>query len=195
MWRIDGAKKKSASCVLAMEHPAVFLDSRCTPGRELDEAGVCVLAISEVGDCYVWFGSSIEELRNAKPTKISLSLEHTPFRNDMRALPAIYAAKLQGLHKPPSGQVFLVYGLLVKPSFQKITVQAGSDIKLNVSNDGILLPMKQSFIKSKKGTDVKKGDTFMCLCRTVISISLVLIDLIFSMLALLLINLSFDPFI
>ncbi|KAF7813528.1 WD repeat-containing protein 43 [Senna tora] len=151
VWSIGGAKKKSASCVLAMDHPAVFLDSRCTLSREVDEAGISILAISEVGDCYVWFGNSIEELRNAKPTKIVLSLENMPSKKSMRALPAIYAAKLQGVHKPASGQVFLVYGLLVKPSFQKILLHSGSDINLNVSNDGILLPMNQS-LKSKKGT-------------------------------------------
>lgn len=140
-----------------MDHPAVFLDSRCTNSNELDETGISVLAISEVGDCYVWFGTSIEELRNAKPTKISLSLEGMSSRNYRRLLPAIYAAKLQGIHKPSSGQVFLVHGLLVKPSFEKILVHSGSDIKLNVSNDGILLP--KSLTKSKKGTDVKKGET------------------------------------
>ena len=87
VWRIDGAKKQSASCVLAMEHPAVFLDSRCIDSEEHDEAGICVLAISEIGICYLWFGNSIEELRNAKPTKISLSLEDVPSRNYKGALP------------------------------------------------------------------------------------------------------------
>ncbi|XP_061349173.1 uncharacterized protein LOC133294506 [Gastrolobium bilobum] len=156
IWRIDGAKKQSASCVLAMEHPAVFLDSRCIDTGEHDEAGICVLAISEVGLCYLWFGNSIEELRNAKPTKISLSLEDMSSRNYKGALPAIYAAKLQGIQKPASGQVFLVSGLLVKPSFKKILVHSGTDVKLNVSHDGVLLPMSQSFVKSKKGTGVQR---------------------------------------
>ncbi|KAG5038907.1 hypothetical protein JHK86_019747 [Glycine max] len=155
VWRIDGAKKQSASCVLAMEHPAVFLDSRCIDSGEHDEAGICVLAISEIGICYLWFGNSIEELRNAKPTKISLSLEDMPSRNYKGALPAIYAAKLQGIQKPASGQVFLVYGLLVKPSFRKILVHSGADIKLNVSHDGVLLPMSQSLVKYKKGTNAQ----------------------------------------
>ncbi|KAK7387941.1 hypothetical protein VNO78_22740 [Psophocarpus tetragonolobus] len=155
IWRIDGAKKQSASCVLAMEHPAVFLDSRCFGSREHDEAGICVLAISEFGICYLWFGSSIEELRKAKPTKISLSLEDMPSRNYKGALPAIFAAKLQGIQKPASGQVFLVYGLLVKPSFRKVLVHSGTDIKLNVSYDGVLLPMNRSLVKSKKGTNAQ----------------------------------------
>ncbi|KAL5182581.1 WD repeat-containing protein 43 [Glycine soja] len=155
VWRIEGAKKQSASCVLAMEHPAVFLDSRCIDSEEHDEAGISVLAISEIGICYLWFGNSVEELRNAKPTKISLSLEDVPSRNYKGALPAIYAAKLQGIQKPASGQVFLVYGLLVKPSFRKILVHSGADIKLNVSHDGVLLPMSQSLGKSKKGTNAQ----------------------------------------
>ncbi|XP_010259444.1 PREDICTED: uncharacterized protein LOC104598873 [Nelumbo nucifera] len=29
VWRLGGSKKKSASCVLAMDHPAVFLDCKC----------------------------------------------------------------------------------------------------------------------------------------------------------------------
>ncbi|XP_028802503.1 WD repeat-containing protein 43-like [Neltuma alba] len=156
VWRIDGAKKKSVSCVLAMDHPAVFLDSRCTPSRELDNVGVSVLAISEVGDCYVWFGNNIEELRNVKPIKISLSLEEISSRNYMGALPAIYAAKLEGIHNPTSGQILLVHGLLVKPSFQKISVHSGSDIKLNFSDDGVLLRLNKSLAKPKKAKDVKK---------------------------------------
>lgn len=157
VWRIDGAKKQSASCVLAMEHPAVFLDSRCNDRGEHDEAGICVMAISEVGLCYLWSGSSIEELRTAKPTKISSSLEDISSTNYKGALPAIYAAKLQGFQKPASGQVFLVHGLLVKPSFQNILVHSGTDVKLNVSRDGVLLPTSKSLLKSKKRTDVQRG--------------------------------------
>ncbi|KAI5415692.1 hypothetical protein KIW84_040923 [Lathyrus oleraceus] len=156
VWKLDGAKKQSASCVLAMEHPAVFLDSRCIDKGEDDEAVLCVLAISEVGVCYLWFGNSIEELRNAKPTKISLSLEDMSTKNYKGALPAIYAAKLQSIQKPASGQVFLVSGMLVKPSFQNILLHSGTDVKLSVSRDGVLLPMSQSIVKSKKRTDVQR---------------------------------------
>lgn len=160
VWKLDDAKKQSASCILAMEHPAVFLDSRHIDKGEHDEAGLCVLAISEVGVCYLWFGNSIEELRNAKPTKISLSLEDMSTKNYKGALPAIYAAKLQSTQKPASGQVFLVYGMLVKPSFQNILLHSGTDVKLSVSRDGILLPKSQSLIKPKKRTDVQRGKTF-----------------------------------
>jgi hypothetical protein len=48
-----------------------------------------------------------------------------------------------------SGQVFVAYGLLVKPSFQKILVHSGAVVKLSISNDGVLLPMSQSRVKSK----------------------------------------------
>ncbi|CAJ1940945.1 unnamed protein product [Sphenostylis stenocarpa] len=155
VWRLDGAKKQSACCVLAMEHPAVFLDSRCIDSGEHDMTSICVLAISEIGICYLWFGNSIEELRSAKATKISLSLEDMPMRNYKGALPSIYAAKLQGIQKAASGQVFLVYGLLVKPSFKKILVHSGTDVKLNVSHDGFLLPTSQALVKSRKGTNAQ----------------------------------------
>ncbi|XP_004508181.1 uncharacterized protein [Cicer arietinum] len=156
VWRIDGAKKQSASCVLAMEQPAVFLDSRCIDKGQHDDAGICVLAVSEVGLCYLWFGNSIEELRNAKPTKISLSLEDMSTKNYKGAVPAIYAAKLQSTQKPASGQVFLVSGMLIKPSFQNIQVHSGTDVKLSVSRDGVLLPTSRSLVKSKKKTDVQR---------------------------------------
>lgn len=168
-----------------MEHPAVFLDSKCTPSRKLDNAGVCVLAISEVGDCYVWFGTRIEELCNVKPTKISLSLEDISSRNHKGALPAIYAAKLESVDDPTSGQVLLVHGMLVKPSFQKISVQSGSDIKLNFSDDGVLLRLNKSLVKSKKAKDVKKGEDIM---------TQLLINLIYDMLVWAIIILSFNLF-
>ncbi|KAK8470978.1 hypothetical protein PHAVU_003G108800 [Phaseolus vulgaris] len=177
VWRIDGAKKQSASCVFAMEHPAVFLDSSCIASGEQDKTGICVLAISEIGICYLWFGNSIEELRNAKATKISLSLEDMPSKNFRGTLPAIYAAKLQGIQKPASGQVFLVYGLLVKPSFRKILVHSGTDVKLNVSRDGVLLPTSQALVKSKKGT---KAQTVTALDRANAEDALLPIPKVFS---------------
>ncbi|KAK6161055.1 hypothetical protein DH2020_004436 [Rehmannia glutinosa] len=47
VWKIDGSKAKSASAFLAMDHPAVFLDSRCLNSENPDNAGLSVLAISE----------------------------------------------------------------------------------------------------------------------------------------------------
>ena len=155
VWNVGGGKKQSASCVFAMEHPAVFVDSKCIYGGGADDAGLYVLAISEIGDCYFWFGQNIEELRNAKPTKISISSEDISFRSYKGASHTIFAAMLQDSTKPASWQVFVAYGLLVKPSFQKILVHGGTDIKLSSSNDGVLLPMAQSLAKSKKGRDAR----------------------------------------
>ncbi|XP_022741445.1 U3 small nucleolar RNA-associated protein 12 isoform X2 [Durio zibethinus] len=70
VWRTDGGKKQSASCVLAMEHPAVFIDSKC-----VNSGDIYVCAISEIGVCYFWYGQDVEKLRNTKPTKLALSLE------------------------------------------------------------------------------------------------------------------------
>lgn len=157
VWRVGGSKKQSASCVLSMDHPAVFLDSRCVNSEGDDGAGLDILAISENGVCYFWFGLNIEQLRNAKPTKISISSEDISSKNYKGALPIIFAARLQGSAQPASGQVFVAYGSLVKPSFQKILVHYGTDVKLSSSSDGVLLPMTQSLVKSKKGRDMKSG--------------------------------------
>ncbi|KAK9289201.1 hypothetical protein L1049_017675 [Liquidambar formosana] len=157
VWGIDDSKKQSASCVLAMEHPAVFLDSRFIDKGGVDDAGLNVLAISEMGVCYFWCGKNIEELRNSKPTKVSFSLEDFS-KNHKGTLPTIFAAKFQGIAKPASGHVFAAYGLPIKPSFQKILVHAGTDIKLISSQDGVLLPATQSR-KSKKVLGTQNGVT------------------------------------
>ncbi|XP_050373548.1 uncharacterized protein LOC126791178 [Argentina anserina] len=155
VWHIDGAKKQSASAVLAMEHPAVFLDSRCIDSGEAGDTGLYVLAISEVGICYFWFGKDAEELRNAKPTKISVTSEGSLSETHRGGSPAIFAAILQGIAKSASGQIFVASGLPVKPSFQKLVVHSGTDIKLSTSHDGVLLPMSQFLVKSKRGQDVQ----------------------------------------
>lgn len=157
IWSIGGGK--SASCILPMEHPAVFLDSRCIFSEGVDNAGLCVLAISEIGVCYFWYAQNIEELRKTKPTKILMSSEDISSKTHKGALPTIFAAMLQGFSKPASGQLFVAYGLLVKPSFQKILVHPGTDIKLSSVHDGVLLPMTQSHAKSKKGKDLQNRGT------------------------------------
>ncbi|RID73238.1 hypothetical protein BRARA_B00400 [Brassica rapa] len=149
VWKTDGAKKQSASCVLSLEHPPVFLDTWC---EETDEKGLYVLAISEVGVCYFWYGSNVEELGNAKPTKVSLATEDSSVKQQHKgSLPVIFAAKLQGVLKPGSANAFIASGLLVKPSFQRMVLQFGDDLVLNASKSGILLPITQSVSKSKKG--------------------------------------------
>ncbi|GMJ08385.1 Nuclear Glucose-responsive WD40 protein1, GLUCOSE HYPERSENSITIVE 40 [Hibiscus trionum] len=149
VWKAEGGKKQSASCVLAMEHPAVFIDSKCV------NEDIYVFAISETGVCYFWYGQDFETLRNARPTKLSISLEDGLSKPHKGALPTIFAAKLQGVPKPASVHAFLAHGLLVKPLFQKIVVQYGSDILLSSSQDGVLLPRSQFLNKSKKGLDAK----------------------------------------
>lgn len=153
IWRIDGSKKQSACCFLAMDHPAIFLDSQSIATGDENNPGLCVLAISELGLCYFWHGNSVEELKNAKPTKICISCDEKMLKKHRGSLPNIFAAKLQTLAKPASGHVFLAYGLLVKPSFENFVVQSGTDLILRSSLNGILLPISQSD-KSKKGSDV-----------------------------------------
>ncbi|KAF9613408.1 hypothetical protein IFM89_008238 [Coptis chinensis] len=144
IWKVDGSKKQSASCVLSMEHPAVFLHSKFNKNNGINDVGFYVLAISELGLCYFWYGKDLEELRNSKPTKISLSSEEHRSKSHKGALPLIFSAELQGIVKPGSVQVLFAYGSLVKPSFQRILVQYGTDIMLSSTQDGILLPMGQS---------------------------------------------------
>ncbi|KAM0962649.1 hypothetical protein ACFX14_021772 [Malus domestica] len=170
VWSIDGGKKQSASVVLKMEHPAIFVDSRCIDSGEVGDVGLYVLAISEVGVCYFWFGQNIEELRSAKPTKISLSSEDILSTTYKGALPTIFAAVIQGIAKAASGQVFVAYGSPVKPSFQKLLVHSGTDIKLSSSHDGVLLPMSQSLVKSKKGQNVQNRADYLCNDSTVIAL-------------------------
>uniref|UniRef100_A0A1J3CQ03 WD repeat-containing protein 43 n=1 Tax=Noccaea caerulescens TaxID=107243 RepID=A0A1J3CQ03_NOCCA len=155
VWNTDGAKKQSASCVLALEHPPVFVDS----WGQADEKGLYVLAISEIGVCYYWYGSNVEELSNAKPTKVALATEDSSLKHHKGSLPLIFAAKLQGVLKPGSAHAFIASGLLVKPSFQKMVLQFGTDLVLNASKSGILLPIAQSVSKSKKGQGVQNKVT------------------------------------
>ncbi|GAA0145365.1 hypothetical protein LIER_05577 [Lithospermum erythrorhizon] len=148
VWMIDGSKTKTACCSLAMDHPAIYLDCKLTNPKDTESSGLCVLAISEVGICYFFQGQNIEELRNSKPTKICVSFDDIP-KKYKESLPIIFAAKLQTVAGPASGHVFLAYGLPVKPSFEKIVVHSGTDIRLNSSLNGMLLPISQS-LKSKK---------------------------------------------
>ena len=70
VWRIDGIEiKQSASCVLSyfwMEHPVVFLDSRCIDNGDADKSGLHVLATSEIGVCYFWYAKNMEDLHDIK---------------------------------------------------------------------------------------------------------------------------------
>ncbi|KAJ8766399.1 hypothetical protein K2173_022458 [Erythroxylum novogranatense] len=159
IWRIDGSKRQSASCVLAMEHPAVYLDCKCFRSDGVDDVGLYVLAISEAGVCYTWCGQNVEELRNAKPTKVLVSSDESVSKPYKGPVPAIFAAKIQGISGSSVAQVFIAYGLQVKPMFQKVLVHSGTDIRLNSSHDGILLPVPQSVTKPKKGMGAQNAVT------------------------------------
>uniref|UniRef100_A0A7N0T717 Small-subunit processome Utp12 domain-containing protein n=1 Tax=Kalanchoe fedtschenkoi TaxID=63787 RepID=A0A7N0T717_KALFE len=155
VWEISGEKKQSASCVLNLEHPAVLLDARCNTQGDTDDPGLYVLAISEIGVCYIWYGKSLKELRNSKPTKVSVSSDDIS-SNHKGTLPTVLAAKLDTRAKPASHNVFVAYGLLIKPSFQRILVNHGLDVILNSPLDGILLPLRQ-YQKFQKKIDSRKA--------------------------------------
>uniref|UniRef100_A0ACD5WYZ7 Uncharacterized protein n=1 Tax=Avena sativa TaxID=4498 RepID=A0ACD5WYZ7_AVESA len=153
IWRLGSGKTQSSSCILSMEHPAIFVDCKCS-GINASEGEIHVLAISEVGICYFWSGNSMDDLRNKKPTKIALSessLSRT--RQDF----TIFAAKLQGIDGPNSAHVLLAYGSVVKPSFDKLLVCYGKDINLGVSEDGVLLPTIQPTMPQKGQSAKTKG--------------------------------------
>lgn len=159
VWRVDGSKKKSASCVLAMEHPSVYLDCRYMDNSAANVAGFYILSISEVGVCYFWYGKDIEELQRAKPTRISLLIENSYDKNTKATSAAIYAAKIQSSAEPSVTSVFLAHGFLIKPSFEKILVHHGEDSQINISRNGLLLPFSHPR-QTKKQLEVQTGGKF-----------------------------------
>lgn len=127
-----------------MDHPAVFLDCYSIKVGDEKDASLGVLAISEIGVCYFWHGKSFEELYNSKPTKICASLDEKILEKHKEVMHSVFSATLQSIDASGSGHMFVAYGLLVKPSFEKVVVQPGADIRLKSSLDGILLPFSQS---------------------------------------------------
>jgi len=156
VWRADGSKKQSASCVLAMEHPSVYLDCRYIDNGEAEGTGFYVLAISEIGVCYFWYGKDTEELRKTKPTKIALSVDDSYKTIHKGGSPAVLAARIQSMAEPGSAHVFFAHGFLFKPSFEKIVVHRGEDLNLNISRGGLLLPLSQPR-KTKKQRERRAG--------------------------------------
>uniref|UniRef100_A0A0D9VT25 Uncharacterized protein n=1 Tax=Leersia perrieri TaxID=77586 RepID=A0A0D9VT25_9ORYZ len=153
IWTLGSGKAQSSSCILSMEHPAIFVDCKCSDVNPT-EGKIHVLAISEIGVCYFWSGTNMNDLRNKKPTKIALS-DSTLSRSKQGF--AIFAAKLQGIDGPDSAHVLLAYGSVVKPSFDKLLVRHGMDISLGVSDDGVLLPMIQPTMPQKGQSAKKQG--------------------------------------
>ncbi|KAJ6812601.1 WD repeat-containing protein 43 [Iris pallida] len=146
IWKMDGGKKQSASCVLALEHPAIILDMKGSDSESSEVVGLYVLAISEAGLCYFWYGSNIEALQNSKPTKLALSSGSLSRNN--KGL-AIFAAKFDSVAQPASTPVLVAYGTLIKPLFEKLMVQYGEDMNLEASQDGVLVSTSQSYISYK----------------------------------------------
>lgn len=156
IWKLGSGKTQSSNCILSMEHPAMFVDCKCS-----DKGEIHILAISEIGVCYFWSANVVDDLRNKKPTKIILS--ESSVSTAHQAL-SIFAAKLQGVDGPNSAHVLLAYGSVVKPSFDKLLVCYGTDISLGISQDGVLLPNTQTTM-AKKGQSVKKHETVFALDR------------------------------
>ncbi|KAF0902233.1 hypothetical protein E2562_014472 [Oryza meyeriana var. granulata] len=153
IWKLGSGKTQSSSCILSMEHPAIFVDCKCSDFNAT-EGKIHVLAISEIGVCYFWSGTNMDDLRNKKPTKIALS--DSSISRSKQGF-AIFAAKLQGIDGPDSAHVLLAYGSVVKPSFDELLVRYGMDISLGVSDDGVLLPMIQPTMPQKGQSAKKQG--------------------------------------
>ncbi|CAA6658869.1 unnamed protein product [Spirodela intermedia] len=147
----------SAACVLSMEHPSVFLTSKVIEADNKDEAGFCVLTLSEIGLCYFWHGKTPEDLKNSRPAKISLSIERSIPKNHHDICSAIYSAKLQGIASPASVIVLFAYGSVVKPLFEKLSLEAGTDINLTTRLDGVLLPIGHSY-SSQRSTSLDRAN-------------------------------------
>ncbi|KAL5217702.1 hypothetical protein ABZP36_018386 [Zizania latifolia] len=153
IWNLSSGKTQSSSCILSLEHPAIFVDCKCSDNNAT-EGKMHVLAISEIGVCYFWSGSNMDDLRNKKPTKIAL-LDSSLSRSKQGF--AIFAAKLQRIDGPDSAHVLLAYGSTVKPSFDKLLVSYGKDISLGVSEGGVLLPTIQPTMPQKGQSAKKQG--------------------------------------
>ena len=159
IWKIDGGKKQPATCVLSMEHPAVLLDSKGSDTEGSNGPGLYALAISEAGLCYFWYGSSIEALKASRPTKISLSAD-SPYSRSNKGL-AIFAAKFHHIISPASSKMLVACGALVKPLFEKLTLEYGKDMNLNASQDGVLLPIGQPNMSHKSQVTQTKGMPYL----------------------------------
>ncbi|ERN03194.1 WD repeat-containing protein 43 isoform X1 [Amborella trichopoda] len=146
IWKIDGGRKESASCVLSMEQPAICLDSKGT-----DSKGISFLAVSETGFCYFWYGNEVEKL-HPKPVKISVSasfIDPNVTKSRRGMMPAIFAANIQNSGKEDLGTVYVAYGSIIKPEFEKISMKPDSDVTLKLSSKGGLLLITRSDASQK----------------------------------------------
>ncbi|KAJ4764491.1 WD repeat-containing protein 43 [Rhynchospora pubera] len=148
IWKTGLAdQNQGASCVLSMNHPAIFIDSKTETVIGSDQKRFFILAVSEPGHCYFWYGADINDLRDKKPTKISAERVS---KGDL----GIFGARIQGVVKEASGQMVAAYGSLVKPCFERASICYGVDVRLEPAQVEALLPMLDRSV-SQKSRDVK----------------------------------------
>lgn len=142
-----------------MEYPAVVLDTKGSYTEGFKGSGLCVLAVSEVGLCYFWYGNSMEAMQASKPTKISVSIGSSLSRNNEGL--AIFAAKFHHFVYFSSSEMLVACNALVKLSFEELMVGYGKDMNLNASQDGVLLPIGQPNISHKSQKTQIKGEAYL----------------------------------
>lgn len=153
LWRIDASKNQSSCCAFSMEQPAVSVDIKGSCKDEHKCTGLFVLAVSEAGICYFWHEKSITKLSSVKATKISVNAQDALSKKN--SVPPIYSARFKDIFKPASGHVLVAYGSLVKPCFEKVSVQHGIDVNIHYSQDGALFPQLQHQASHKEQVQMR----------------------------------------
>ena len=156
LWKLNCRKKQSSVCVLSVDHPPVFLTC-----KNID-SNFCILTICENGVCYFWREKTPEDLKNSKnPSKITVSAGNSLLRKDHDIYSSsIFSAKIQGVISPASVMVLFAYGSVVKPIFEKLSLEAGVDVNLSPRPDSVLLPMDHSYSSLKDQTIKSNGELF-----------------------------------
>ncbi|EFJ04995.1 hypothetical protein SELMODRAFT_431903 [Selaginella moellendorffii] len=131
---------KEAKVTLAMEHPAVALDSW---GFEKDCTERKILAVSETGEAYIWSGLSLEELGKAEPVRVRVGSKNSGKASKQ----SILLGRLVG-----AGSVVVARGTTVRPSFETVALPEEGVIVLPPSEQGNLL-LSQSEPTIKRGGD------------------------------------------
>ncbi|KAJ3699829.1 hypothetical protein LUZ61_003534 [Rhynchospora tenuis] len=148
IWKTGLAdQNQGANCVLSMNHPAIFIDSKTETGIGSDQKRFYILAVSEPGLCYFWYGADITDLRDKKPPKVSAARVS---KGDL----GIFGARIQGVVKEASGHMVATYSSLVKPCFERVSRCYGVDVRLEPAQVEALLPMLDHSV-SQKSRDVK----------------------------------------
>ncbi|EFJ36438.1 hypothetical protein SELMODRAFT_404454 [Selaginella moellendorffii] len=129
---------KEAKVALAMEHPAVALDSW---GFEKDGTERKILAVSETGEAYIWSGLSLEELGKAEPVRVRVGSKNSGKASKQ----SILLGRLVG-----AGSVVVARGTTVRPSFETVALPEEGVVVLPPSEQGNLL-LSQSEPTIKRG--------------------------------------------